>query len=113
MNDYVSMIYGHAFEVRVGIGLGEVVFGLMGGEASARETVVGDVVNTASRLEAANKTTGTRILVSEEIRTRTSDLVEYGSRFDLDLPGKAGQIAAYEAVRLAEPSRDDQPGAAL
>ncbi|NNC40496.1 MAG: adenylate/guanylate cyclase domain-containing protein, partial [Acidimicrobiia bacterium] len=64
MNEYVSMIYGHPFKVRVGISLGEVIFGLMGDESSARETVVGDVVNTASRLESANKTMGTSMLVT-------------------------------------------------
>jgi class 3 adenylate cyclase len=101
INDYVSMIYGRTFEVRVGIGLGEVIFGLMGGEASARETVVGDVVNTASRLEAANKTTGTRILVTEGIRTETADSVEYGRRLELELSGKAGRITAHEVIGLA------------
>ncbi len=107
INNYVSMIYGRAFQVRVGISLGEVIFGLMGGEASARETVVGDVVNTASRLEAANKTTGTKILVSEGIQTETLDSVEYGRKFKLELSGKAGQITAYEVNGLVElPGRD-------
>jgi class 3 adenylate cyclase len=102
INDYVSRIYGHSFRVRVGICLGEVIFGLMGGESSARETVVGDVVNTASRLEAANKSTGTNILVSEGIQAKTVDSVEYGRRFELDLPGKAGQMTAYEVVGVSE-----------
>lgn len=102
INDYVSMIYSHTFHVRVGIALGEVIFGLMGGELSARETVIGDMVNTASRLEAANKTTGTNILVSEGIRSKTVGGVEYGRRFELDLPGKAGQITAFEVSGLSE-----------
>lgn len=102
INDYVSRIYGHTFRVRVGICLGEVIFGLMGGESSARETVIGDVVNTASRLEAANKSTGTNILVSEGIQANTVDSVEYGRRFELDLPGKAGQMTAYEVVGVSE-----------
>lgn len=100
INDYVSRIYGHEFKVRVGVALGEVVFGLMGGEASARETVVGDVVNTASRLEAANKTTGTEILVSDEIRERTAAEVGYGRRFELDLPGKGGVVVAHEVLQI-------------
>jgi class 3 adenylate cyclase len=74
----------------------------MGGESSARETVIGDVVNTASRLEAANKSTGTNILVSEGTQAKTVDSVEYGRRFELDLPGKAGQMAAYEVVGVSE-----------
>ena len=102
MNDYVNMIYGHPFKVRVGISLGEVIFGLMGDESSARETVVGDVVNTASRLESANKTIGTTMLVTDNIRVRTLDSVEYGRRFDLDLPGKDDQVVAHEVIGLID-----------
>lgn len=102
MNEYVNMIYGHPFKVRVGISLGEVIFGLMGDESSARETVVGDVVNTASRLESANKTMGTSMLVTDNIQVRTLDSVEYGRRFDLDLPGKDDQVTAHEVIGLID-----------
>jgi adenylate cyclase len=102
MNEYVSMIYGHSFKVRVGISLGEVIFGLMGDESSARETVVGDVVNTASRLESANKTMGTSMLVTDNIQVRTLDSVAYGRRFDLDLPGKDDQVVAHEVIGLID-----------
>jgi adenylate cyclase len=102
MHDYVKLIYGHAFRVRVGIGLGEAIFGLMGGETSARETVIGDVVNTASRLESANKTTGTNMLVTQEVWSQTVDSVEYGRRFDLDLPGKDGHVVSYEVVGIID-----------
>ena len=98
MHQYVSMIYGCDFKVRVGIGLGEVIFGLMGDESSARETVVGDVVNPASRLESANKKTATTMLVSADVKLRTDDNIEYGRRFDLDLAGKDGRVAAYEVL---------------
>ena len=102
MHEYVSRIYGCSFNVRVGISLGEVIFGLMGGESSARETVVGDVVNTASRLESANKTTGTRMLVTDDVRARTGATVEYGRSFDLDLAGKDGQVTGHEVVGLVD-----------
>lgn len=102
MHDYVSRIYGHGFTVRIGVSFGEVIYGLMGGEQSARETVVGDVVNTASRLESANKRTGTTMLVTEAVRARTGDRVEYGPHFELDLPGKDGQIVAYPVIGLVE-----------
>ena len=104
MSRYLDRIYGHPFRVRVGVCVGDVVFGLMGAEASARETVIGDVVNTASRLEAANKTTGTSMLVTEAIRARTSTTVEYGRSFNLDLPGKGGQILTHEVIGLADPT---------
>jgi class 3 adenylate cyclase len=102
MDNYVGRIYGHAFRVRVGISLGEVIFGMMGGESSARETVIGDVVNTASRLESANKTTGTMILVTDAVRDKTAADIEYGRRFSLELPGKDGQVVAHEPVGLID-----------
>jgi adenylate cyclase len=102
MNEYVSSIYGHEFRVRVGIAVGEVIFGMMGGESSARETVIGDVVNTASRLESANKTTATTMLVTETVHSGTIGRVEYRRRFDLDLPGKDGHVVAHEVVSLID-----------
>ena len=104
MSKYLDLIYGHPFNIRVGIALGDVIFGLMGGESSARETVIGDAVNTSSRLESANKTTGTTMLVTETVQARTANDVRYGRRFDLNLPGKDGRVVAYEAVGLADPS---------
>jgi adenylate cyclase len=102
MDKYVTMIYGHEFKVRVGIDLGEVIFGLMGGETSARETVIGDVVNVASRIEAANKDVGTSMLVTEAIRSRTGSSVHYGQQFDLDLRGKTGRIVAHEVLSIVD-----------
>ena len=102
MHEYVHLIYGQAFRVRVGIGLGEVIFGLMGSESSARETVIGDVVNVASRLEAANKEAGTSMLVTEDIYARTVQLVDYGRRFELEVRGKSGPIVAHEVVGIPE-----------
>jgi len=106
MHDYVSRIYGCAFEVRIGVSLGEVIFGLMGAESSARETVLGDVVNTASRLESANKTTGTSMLVTEDVHAGTMDRVEYGRQFELDLPGKDAHVVAYAVIGLTGPSSE-------
>ena len=107
MHRYVSRVYRCDFNIRVGIGTGEVIFGLMGSESSARETVVGDVVNTASRLESANKRTGTTMLVTEAVYRRTSDSVEYGEPLELDLAGKDGRVVAYPALRLLEAGSDE------
>ncbi len=103
MHRYVSRVYGCDFNIRVGIGLGEVIFGLMGGESSARETVVGDVVNTASRLESANKVTGTTMLVTQAVYERTADAVDYGDPVELDLAGKDGHVVAHPVNHLREP----------
>lgn len=98
LTNYLGRIYQMDFRVRVGIHYGEVLFGLMGAESAARETVIGDTVNVASRLEAANKETGTSILASERVRELTAQHVEYGRRFELDLRGKTGMVLAHEVL---------------
>ncbi|MFV1970563.1 MAG: adenylate/guanylate cyclase domain-containing protein [Acidimicrobiia bacterium] len=95
---YVERTYGMSFGVRVGVDFGEVVFGLMGAGASARETVIGDAVNVASRLESANKTTGTDMLVSEAVYQLTLSEITYGQRHELELPGKVERVVAHEVV---------------
>ena len=51
---------------RVGLHRGLAIVGNFGGEARFTYTALGDVMNTASRLESANKQLETRLLVSRE-----------------------------------------------
>ncbi|MCL1600835.1 MAG: adenylate/guanylate cyclase domain-containing protein [Actinomycetia bacterium] len=108
LSHYVERIYRLSFGVRVGIDFGEVVFGVMGAGASARETVIGDTVNVASRLESANKDTGTDMLISDAVYQLTGDAVTVGERHELDVRGKLGPVVAYEVLSVDDPSDQDE-----
>jgi adenylate cyclase len=100
LNHYMERIYGHTFAVRIGVDYGEVVFGLLGAEATARETAIGDVVNVASRLQAANKEVDTTMLVSGAVVSGCAEDVRFGRNFELDLRGKVGRVRAHEVLGL-------------
>ena len=104
LSRYVERVYGLGFGVRVGVDFGEVVFGVMGAGASARETVIGDTVNVASRLESANKDTDTDMLVSDAVYQLSKGPVTFGARHELELRGKFGPVTAHEVLSV-----DDAP----
>jgi adenylate cyclase len=64
---------GGALEIRIGINTGEMVVGNMGSHQVFDYTVIGNEVNTASRLEPLNKAFGTRIIVAGATRREAEE----------------------------------------
>jgi adenylate cyclase len=93
-----------AFEIGIGINSGEAVAGNIGSHKRAQYTVIGDTVNTASRLESLNKELGTRMIISEATYRLVEDMVEARPLPPVVVKGKAEPVAVYEVLRLREPA---------
>ncbi|MEM6354103.1 MAG: adenylate/guanylate cyclase domain-containing protein [Pseudomonadota bacterium] len=81
---------------RFGLHRGYAFVGNVGSRHRFGYTALGDVVNTASRLEAANKSLGTTVLVSQAVAANTSSDVRLLPRGEIALDGKAREIAVFE-----------------
>lgn len=87
---------------RVGVHFGEAVVGNFGGEGRIQYTALGDSMNTAARLEGANKPMKTRALISREAYERTG--------LDFFIPvGRIQLRGRAQPVEVFEPRPDLSP----
>jgi adenylate cyclase len=82
---------------RVGLHRGEAVVGNFGGEGRIQYTALGDAMNTAARLESANKALKTTMLVSDEAK-RESTLDHFRPMGRIVLSGRATPVMVWEPV---------------
>ena len=93
---YLKEAYDRIFDMRIGIHFGEVIVGSVGYGDDKKLTVIGDVVNIASRIESTNKDAGTRLLISENAFNEIKESVIVDNYLRLKLRGSSNLITLYE-----------------
>jgi adenylate cyclase len=105
--------HGRLVKVRIGINSGDMLVGNIGSELRLNYTVIGDAVNVASRLEGANKEYGTEIIIGEETRRLAGGRIHVRELDRLVVYGRAGGLAIYELLGVAENGAEPPRWAAL
>lgn len=92
---------------RIGLHSGHILLGNVGAIDHYEYRPIGDIVNTATRIEGLNKYLGTRILASEEVITQLDDFFtrELGKFLFV---GKSKPLEIYELICLKEESNQQQ-----
>jgi class 3 adenylate cyclase len=97
--------YGERVSVGIGVNSGSVIAGTVGGGGRVEFTVIGDAVNTASRVEAVTRETGDDVLITDATRTLLPDgRFEFDERPPVQLKGKRQPVRLWvPRVREGEP----------
>jgi adenylate cyclase len=98
MTDELNLRGGNNMHTRIGLNTGAMAAGTFGSDEKFNYTVMGDSVNLASRLEAANKYYGTRLLISEvtAVEVRSAFLLR---KIDvITVKGKTQPMAVFEPL---------------
>ena len=93
------LISGAIVSIGIGINSGPVVFGSVGARDRMDFTSIGDTVNLAARLEGANKTYGTKSLISEAVYEKVKDTFLCREIDLITVKGKNQPVRIFEILQ--------------
>ena len=106
LNDELVRRWDVRLRVRTGINTGEVV---VGDDAGGGESIIGDAVNVAQRLEAAADPG--QVLIGEQTARLLRGVARLDRPTDLKLKGKAAPVSARRLIAVGSALAEDQPRA--
>ncbi|WKN44854.1 adenylate/guanylate cyclase domain-containing protein [Tunicatimonas pelagia] len=103
LNKYFMLLYGKIVQIRCGIAYGQAILGWLGAREAEKYSVVGEVVNAASRIEQYNKKLGTHLLVSDTVFEKIEDRAITGKvEKGATLRGLDKDYTLYEVLKLKD-----------
>ena len=101
MLDRVNAAFGGAVRQRIGLNSGEALVGNIGSQRRFNYTVMGDVVNLASRLEGSNKLYGTTVIAAEATVALTGAVFVWRELDAIRVKGRRQAVRIFEPLGVA------------
>ena len=102
INEQIKNDLKEPLEIGIGLHYGEVILGELGYKDKSSLTIVGDTVNTASRLESLNKSADGQLIFSKTVAEKSELNFSKIKRFNAVIRGKNEPMEIYVVKNIVE-----------